>query len=77
MGNFQGDFLKCLNISLNDPEMCAKALFDDKMAENIGKHPKTSESSSKPIQIWWVLGQQVQISPKMAPYIKTPSFLPY
>ena len=74
MGNFQGDLLKCLNISWNDPETCAKALFDGKMAEIMGKHPKAVQNPSK---TWWILGQQVRISPKMAPYIKTPSFLPY
>ena len=47
MGNFQGDLLKCLNISWNDPEMCAKALFDSKMAENMGKHPKAVQNPSK------------------------------
>ena len=47
MGNFQGDLLKCLNISWNDPETCAKALFDGKMAENMGKHPKAVQNPSK------------------------------
>ena len=46
-GNFQGDLLKCLNISWNDPETCAKALFDGKMAENMGKHPKAVQNPSK------------------------------
>ena len=41
------------------------------------KHALASKSSSKPIQIWWILGQQVRISPKMAPNIKILSFLPY
>ena len=47
MGNFQGDLLKCLNISWNDPETCAKALFDGKMAEIMGKHPKAVQNPSK------------------------------
>ena len=41
MGNFQGDLLRGLNISWNDLETCAKALFDGKMAENMGKQFKT------------------------------------
>ena len=47
MGNFQGDLLKCLNISWNDLETCAKALFDGKMVENMGKHPKAVQNPSK------------------------------
>ena len=47
MGNFQGDLLKCLIISWNDPETCAKALFDGKVAENMGKHPKAVQNQSK------------------------------
>ena len=35
MGNFQEDLLKCLNISWNDPEMLAKALFDGAKAKNM------------------------------------------
>ena len=47
MANFQGGLLKCLNISWNDPETFAKALFDDKKAENMGKHPKAVQNPSK------------------------------
>ena len=74
MGNFQRGLLKCLNMSWNHPEMLAKALFDSEKAKKRGL---ASESSSKLIQIWWILGQQVRISPKMAPNIIIPSFLPY
>ena len=35
MGNFQGDLLKCLIVSWNDPEMLAKALFDGPKAKNM------------------------------------------
>ena len=47
MGNFQWGLLKCLNISWNDPETRAKALFDDKKAETMGKHLKAVQNPSK------------------------------
>ena len=45
--SLEGSFLKRLNVYWNDPETCAKALFDDKMAENMGKHPKAVQNPSK------------------------------